>query len=109
MKTFAIALAILSLTACAKAPEKISAAMVPQNQFEALSCQELSQRKAVALQAVATETKAQSSARTTDTVGVLLLGVPMASVTGGDHEQKLAQAKGELIGVNDELAAKGCV
>lgn len=39
-------------------------------------------------------TKQQQSAATTDVIGVILVGVPVASLTGADREAELAILKG---------------
>ena len=51
---------------------------------------------------------AQQSAATQDTVGVLLLGVPIASMSGGDKEAQLASEKGKLQAIDRQTVSKSC-
>ena len=84
-KTITIIAALAAISACAKSPEDI-AAIPMQGQF---NC-------AVERAELARLEQDQRSARNSDTWGVLLLGIPVSSLFGGDVETKLAVAKGRV-------------
>ncbi len=50
----------------------------------------------------------QNQARTGDTVGVLLIGLPMASMTGQNVAPEVARLKGEHEAVYKAAIEKGC-
>lgn len=80
-----IAVTLLS-TGCATRPANIVA--VPN----AGPCTQADRAK------LATLSKQQSDAATADTIGVILIGVPMASAIGGDKEAEIAILKGRCNG-----------
>lgn len=71
-----------SLTACASAPSRIKPIA------NAGPCTEADKTKLASLY------KAQNSAAVADTLGVLAVGVPVASLGGGDQEAEIAVLKG---------------
>jgi hypothetical protein len=82
---FAILIAA-AMSACAKAPEDIAATPMQgsyncEDEVPALAALEAEQRKA----------------RTADTIGVIFIGVPVSSLSGGDLEAQIAAAKGRVL------------
>lgn len=66
---------------------------------------EESQRLSAAL---ANASKLQENARTGDTVGVLLLGLPTASMSGQNVAPEVARLKGEAEAVRKASIGKRC-
>lgn len=81
-KLIVAALACIPLAACATPPEKIAG--VP-NQG---SCTKADRERLALLYGK------QNSAATGDALGVFLIGVPVASLSGGDNEAEIAILKG---------------
>lgn len=103
-----LAIAAVMITACAKQPDNIAAVEVGANEYRGLSCKQLSETRLTTAQNLENLSAAQKSARTGDTVGVLLLGLPVSSMSGNDNETSIAVTKGRLQALDREIARKGC-
>lgn len=108
MRNLTMAIALCALTACAPAPKNVKPLPVAAGTFSGLSCPSLVAQRNILNERVAGLTKAQRSTRNGDIAGVLLLGLPLGRMSGGNVADELGKAKGELIAVNQEMAAKGC-
>jgi len=108
MRKLITAIALCGLTACAPAPDKVKPTPVAAGAFSSLSCPALVARRNVLAERVAGLTKAQRSTRNGDIAGVILLGLPLGRMSGGNVADELGKAKGEQIAVKNEIAAKGC-
>jgi hypothetical protein len=96
------------LAGCAATPESIAPAYVSEVTYQNWSCQQLSEetmRLNAAYQVAAQE---QHHARTNDTVGVLLLGLPVASLSGGNVAPQVASLKGNQAAVERAMTLKNC-
>ncbi|WP_040593976.1 hypothetical protein [Mesorhizobium metallidurans] len=83
MKRFALTISMLAgLVACATPPDKIAG--VPN----AGPCTQADRER------LAIVTNQQNKAVTGDALGVFLIGVPVSSMSGGDHETEIAILKG---------------
>jgi triphosphoribosyl-dephospho-CoA synthetase len=107
MKKF-ICIALLALTSCATAPEKVKPAYVAPTQFSGFSCPGLRHQQNILIARVNKLSKSQRGARNGDIVGVVLLGLPVSSIAGADKEKELSRARGELLAVGDKIKAQGC-
>lgn len=76
---------ILIITGCAKRPEDIQPVAMSGN----FDCQT---ERAL----LADLERQQRNARTGDTIGVLLVGIPVSSLSGSDLETQIAVAKGKV-------------
>lgn len=103
MKRLAI---LLTLTACATPPEKIAAVPMSGAEYSGQSCEQLIAAKATSTQSLAKLTKQQKDAVTGDAVGVLLIGVPVSSATGGDRETAIAVEKGRLAAIEGAIGGR---
>ena len=104
MKRLAV---LLILTACATPPEKIAAVQMSGAEYTGQSCDQLIAAKAASTQTLAALSKQQKDAVTGDAVGVLLIGVPLSSATGGDRETAIAVEKGRLAAI-ERVTAERC-
>jgi hypothetical protein len=99
------ALALLaSLSACAASPESIPAATIPPSIYAGYSCDRLlglQQRIEAALQTAMLQ---QKSASINDAWGVFLIGLPTASMGGGDIAPQVASLKGQHATVGDLIS-----
>lgn len=103
-----VLLMLISLPACAKRPDAIAPIAVSDAGFMAMDCQALAQELRVEREKLAALTRQQNDAATGDAVGVFLIGVPTASVFGGDKEGNLAVSKGTVLAMENAERAKNC-
>ncbi|TGQ80666.1 hypothetical protein EN850_14255 [Mesorhizobium sp. M8A.F.Ca.ET.207.01.1.1] len=83
MKRTVLTVSILAApTGCATPPEKIAG--IPNSR----PCTQADRER------LAVTSNQQSKASTGDALGVFLIGVPVASMSGGDHEAEIAILKG---------------
>ncbi|TIN27422.1 MAG: hypothetical protein E5Y31_13080 [Mesorhizobium sp.] len=83
MKRAVLIISVLaSLAACATPPDKISG--IPNSG----PCTQADRER------LAIVSNQQNKASTGDALGVFLIGVPVASMSGGDHEAEIAILKG---------------
>ena len=109
MKSASLALAaVIAVAACAKQPDRIPAADIGPNPYTRLSCSALAAQKITLDQKLENLSAAQKNAAAGDTVGVLLLGVPLSSMSGNDKETPISIAKAQLQAVAQVQAAKRC-
>lgn len=98
----------LALSGCAKAPEKIVPAPMPPGAYQDLTCDQLNEEYRKAAYALGEAEKLQRQAVAGDTVGVVLIGIPVSSLSGGDIEGRVSIHKGEVIAIGSVQRAKGC-
>lgn len=98
----------LAVSACAKNPDNIAAVNVGQNEYRGYSCSQLKETQLKYNQALANLSADQKSAQAGDVFGVILLGLPLASMGGADRETQIAVTKGHLQSIELEMARKSC-
>lgn len=99
---------ILFCSACAKQADQIPAADIGPNTYMGASCSQLNTTKLQLGQNLETLTAAQKSAASGDAVGVLLLGLPLSSMSGNDKETDIAITKGKIQAVETARLQKRC-
>jgi hypothetical protein len=107
MRKIPLAIIGLALTAaCAQSPDAI-APVAMGDAYQNVSCSKartlLSQEKGT-LAALSTQ---QTNAAKGDTIGVLLIGVPVSSVTGGNKAGDIAATKGKVEALTARLLSCG--
>ncbi|HVY21476.1 MAG TPA: hypothetical protein VHA70_15550 [Bauldia sp.] len=112
MKTTVVALATWSaallVAGCAQDPKTIQPAYVSQIPYENYTCDQLGQEGARVDQALAQASAAQLQARGNDTVGVILIGLPVSSLSGANVAPQIAQLKGEKNAIDVVAIQKKC-
>ena len=96
------------ISACAKAPENIAAVDIGGDAYARYSCAELKADKLKIAQNLENLSAEQKNAASGDAVGVLLLGLPVSSMSGNDKETAIAIAKGKIQAIERRSASKGC-
>lgn len=91
----ALALAGLSLTACATRASGVAPTSISANEYSSLQCEQARAKRDDANARVNALSKKQNTAATLDAAGVFLAFVPVGSLFGQNVEGELAQAKGE--------------
>jgi hypothetical protein len=110
MKTITIicVAAASALVGCAKHPDSISASYVSEVGYQSWSCRQLgeeSQRLSAALSTASTQ---QEQARGNDIAGVILIGLPVSSLSGDNIAPEIARLKGEQEAVRKSMISKKC-
>lgn len=95
--------ATLALAACAPAPDAIAPVAMPSGMFDHLSCQQAAAERDRLGQRLAALESRQRSAAAGDAVGVLLIGLPVSSLTGSDAQGLIAAEKGKLAVLDARL------
>lgn len=93
---------VLALAACAQSPDSIAPVSMA-GAFDTVSCDYARQALLAERQTLASLSSAQSSAVAGDAVGVLLIGVPVSSLTGGDKAGLIAASKGKVMALETRL------
>ena len=97
-----------SLAACAKSPESIQAAYVSEVGYQRWSCRQLGEETGRLSSALATASVQQENARTNDTIGVILIGIPVSSLSGDNIAPQIARLKGEQDAIRKASITKRC-
>ena len=95
--------AALALSACAQSPDAIAPVSMA-GAFDGMSCPSARAALIAERQTLASLDSAQRSAVAGDAVGVLLIGVPMSSLTGGDKAGLIAASKGKVLALETRVA-----
>jgi starvation-inducible outer membrane lipoprotein len=106
--TLPAAALVLTLAACAQKPENIQAAYISPNTYANLNCQQLQQEAARVDNAYARAADAQNQARSSDTMGVILIGLPVSSLSGANVAAQIADLKGRQEVLEQTMIARNC-
>ncbi len=106
MKSYLALAAAVALTACAQSPDAIAPVAMPAGMFSGTSCVDARSEQASTAARLAALSAQQQSAVTGDALGVILIGVPVSSLAGGDKAGLIATEKGQLLALDARLA--GC-
>jgi hypothetical protein len=99
----------LALTAaCATSPEDIAPAPVSEARYQDWTCAELTAEQARVGRDLAAATAKQEQTRSSDVAGVILLGLPLGSMSGDDVEPEIARLKGERDALGRSAKTKDC-
>ncbi|PZQ13659.1 MAG: hypothetical protein DI565_14050 [Ancylobacter novellus] len=109
MRLFVAAASALALSACAKSPESIAPAYVSEVSYQSYSCAQLGEESARLTAALANASTQQEKARANDTVGVILIGLPVSSLSGDNIAPEIARLKGEQEAIRKASFRKNCV
>lgn len=99
---------LVVLASCAKSPEKIAAVEIGADAYGRYSCAQLTTEKLKISQDLENLSAKQEDAASGDAVGVLLLGLPLSSMSGNDQEAAIAIAKGKVQAIDQQVLAKRC-
>ena len=103
-----VLVALIVAAGCAKRPETISAAYVSPTTYSGWSCTQLAQE---ARRVHAAKTQAynqQRRARSNDVAGVLLIGLPVSSLSGDNVAEQVASLKGHEEALNRMMVQSNC-
>lgn len=107
-RTVIIAGLALSLAACATAPSAIPASYINPDPYRASSCEQLLAERGRVDAELGRVVRSQERARTWDTAGVAITGIPVASLTGNNHRDQIGALRGQLIAIDNVRHEKSC-
>jgi hypothetical protein len=96
------------LAACAKHPDSIAPSYVSEVGYRSWTCGQLGEEQGRLASALATASTQQEKARTNDVVGVILIGLPVSSLSGDNIAPEIARLKGEQEAIRKAMIAKSC-
>mgnify|MGYP003344695732 CR=1 FL=1 len=99
---------VLVLTACAKDPESIAPSYVSEVGYRSWTCPQLAEESQRVGEALTRASAQQSNARTNDIVGVVLIGLPVSSLSGDNIAPEVARLKGEQEALRKTMISKSC-
>lgn len=108
MRKTATVAALAMLSACAPTPESIQPAYVSDIPYRSYTCDQLGEEAIRLNQALATASVAQSNARSNDTVGIILIGMPVGSMSGQSIAPQIALYKGQVEAVRTASLRNNC-
>jgi hypothetical protein len=98
----------LIVTGCAPTPESIQPAYVSEIPYRSWTCEQLGEEAARLEAALTTASMQQNNARSNDTVGVIFLGLPVASMSGQSIAPQIALYKGQQQAVHRASIRNSC-
>ena len=93
---------------CAKAPESIAPSYVSEVGYLHWDCSQLAEEDARLHSALSQASIQQENARTNDTVGIILIGLPVSSLSGDNIAPEIARLKGEREAIRKASIRKVC-
>jgi len=103
-----VAAGAVALAGCAQDPKSIAPAYVSTVPYESWNCEQLGQESTRIDQALATASSQQKNARGQDVAGVILLGMPTATLSGSNIAPQIASLKGQKNAVETTMISKKC-
>lgn len=108
LRTIAILGLVFTVAACAQKPEDIQPAYISPNTYSNLSCSQLRAEATRVDNAYTRAAAAQKQARSNDTAGVILLGLPVSSLSGANQSAQIADLKGRQEVLAQTINQKNC-
>lgn len=96
------------IAGCAKSPESIAPAYVSEVPYSQWSCKQLGEEQQRLSSAYTVAAQQQEKARGNDIAGVIILGLPVSSLSGDNIAPQIAELKGEQEAVRKAMILKNC-
>jgi hypothetical protein len=107
-RTIFSVICVLSLAACAQSPESIQPAYVSSIPYEAWTCKQLGDEQYHIADALTRASTQQQNAHSNDVAGVLLIGLPVSSLSGENIAPQIALLKGQQEAVRLAMVHNSC-
>lgn len=108
IRTIAILGLVVLVAACAQKPEDIQASYISPNTYTNLNCAQLRAEAARVDNAYTRAAAAQNKARSNDTAGVILLGLPVSSLSGANQAAQIGDLKGRQEVLAQTMIERNC-
>lgn len=99
----------VTFAGCAKKPESIAPAYVSPMTYSSYTCEQLKSEAIRIDEALSRASAQQNDARQSDTVGVILLGLPVSSLSGGNVADQIAYLKGHKDTIQQTQITSNCM
>lgn len=99
---------IAFLAGCATAPQNIVPQKNDGSSYVRMTCEQLCSTRSEIERSLIQADQQQRSTRSTDIVGILLVGVPLGRATGGNREDEIAVLKGQDLAIESILKSNSC-
>lgn len=99
----------VTFAGCAKTPESIAPAYVSPMTYSSYTCEQLKSEAIRIDEALSRASAQQNDARQSDTVGVILLGLPVSSLSGGNVADQIAYLKGHKDTIQQTQITSNCM
>jgi len=96
------------VAACAQKPEAVAPAYVTPTLYKNFTCSQLAEEHGRLTHAYAVAAGQQNQARSNDIAGVVLLGLPVSTLSGGNVAHQIANIKGQQEAVRSTMIRKNC-
>jgi hypothetical protein len=98
----------VTLGACAQSPDAIQPEYVSTVPYLVWTCAQIAEEQQKIANVLDTASAQQKRTRSNDTVGVLLTGMPVSSMSGGNIAPQIAHLKGEQEALNEAITLRSC-
>lgn len=96
------------LGACATLPEKVRPTPAAANLYQGADCARLDNERLRLDAAYQDASRRQLRTRKVDAVGLVLLGLPVGSLTGNSHTKSIAAIKGQQEALSEAYRLSNC-
>lgn len=107
-RIFISAIGLLTLAGCATAPEYVTSSYVSPMLYRNWTCEQMAEEGHRLLAAYQTVAAKQNQAVWGDAFGVVMIGLPISSMTGNNVAPEVARVKGEHEALMKAAREKGC-
>ena len=109
MRTIPLLTAVaITMCACAKTPESIAPSYVSPLTYRGYDCDQLGAESIRIVDALTSASEQQRTARINDTIGLIFLGLPVSSLSGGNVASQIAALKGEQKAIRQTVNKMKC-
>jgi len=109
MKRMIAVASLATMAACAQGPSSIAPATMPDGAYSTYDCGKLYAERSSVQSVLSSLESTQRGAVAGDAIGVLLIGVPVSSLAGGDKAGEIATEKGKLLAIEAQIQKCGGV
>ena len=109
MRILIVCVACAAIAGCAQKPDAIQASYISPTTYDGWSCSQLQSEAARVDAALARASAQQEQARSNDTAGVIFLGLPVSSLSGGNVAPQIADLKGRKDVLQQTQIRRNCV
>jgi hypothetical protein len=107
-RAFLALAAAVTIAGCAKHPDAIAPAYISHVPYQSWNCAQLGEEQMRLSSALAAASQQQENTRGNDVVGIILLGAPLGSMSGGNIAPEVARLKGEAVAVERAQTLRSC-
>lgn len=93
---------------CAVAPSSIAPMQINENKYSNYECDKLTAEQDKLTTQLTMYSMAQEQTRTSDTIGVIMLLLPLGSISGGNKAPEISMLKGEINALQKIGRIKDC-